>query len=99
MDDVVEKLRLLNYENTYCKKFNKVQINKFYFASEVSEAKSDSVNSQFIYFYELSNWLLLLIKQVFTLIYISNQILNREWILICYSSMTICLKNLTRSAV
>jgi hypothetical protein len=77
MEDIVEKLRLLDYENTFCKKYKKEIINKFYFASFTQKqpmnknSESSFKNSQFAYFYELSNWLISLIKQVSYLIYIS----------------------------
>ncbi len=71
MEDIVEKLRLLDYENTYCKKYKKEIINKFYFASSLTQKQPTNKNSdivsnnfQFAYFYELSNWLISLIKQV-----------------------------------
>jgi len=71
MEDIVEKLRLLDYENTYCKKYKKEIINKFYFASSLTHKQISNKNSeivsnnyQFAYFYELSNWLISLIKQV-----------------------------------
>ena len=71
MDDINEKLRLLNYENNFCKKFNKELINKFYFAVNIygydfnneNNSLNESYPIQFSYFYDLSNWLMTLIKQ------------------------------------
>ncbi len=71
MDDINEKLRLLNYENNFCKKFNKELINKFYFATNIygydfnneNNSLNESYPIQFSYFYDLSNWLMTLIKQ------------------------------------
>ena len=71
MDDINEKLRLLNYENNFCKKFNKDLINKYYFAFNIYgydfNNENNSINEsypiQFSYFYDLSNWLMTLIKQ------------------------------------
>jgi len=65
MEDIVEKLRLLNYEKIYCKKFKKEPINRFSFSCNLN-IKSDSggANPQFISFCDLSNWLISLIKQV-----------------------------------
>lgn len=84
MEDIIEKLRLLNYETNYCRKFKKEIISKYYFAcSNVvgSKPNTPSMNniantanpniSQFIYFFELSNWLLSLINQVTNLLDIS----------------------------
>lgn len=78
MEDICEKLRLIDYENTFCKKYRKEVISRFYFACNcnIQSSKPSTPNSnqpnnsntnlnvQFIYFYELCNWLLLLIKQV-----------------------------------
>jgi serine/threonine protein kinase len=90
MEDICEKLRLIDYENSFCKKYRKEVVSKFFFAcncnlnsggaagsgsgSKPTTPNSNShnsnipnnsnINSQFIYFYELCNWLLLLIKQV-----------------------------------
>ena len=71
MDDINEKLRLLNYENNFCKKFNKDLINKYYFAFNIygydfnneNNSLNESYPIQFSYFYDLSNWLMTLIKQ------------------------------------
>ena len=71
MDDINEKLRLLNYENNFCKKFNKEIINKYYFAINIYgydyNNENNSLNEnypvQFSYFYDLSNWLISLIKK------------------------------------
>jgi hypothetical protein len=65
MEDNLEKLRLLNYEKIFCKKFNKPPVNKFYFAYNMNQKNEYGTSIQFIYFYELSNWLISLIKQVY----------------------------------
>lgn len=76
MEDIIEKLRLLDYENTFCKKYNKEIIHKLYFACnncykppspnsmKNANMENTSKTTQFAYFYELSNWLIALIKQV-----------------------------------
>ena len=71
MDDMIEKLRLLNYEINFCQKHNHEIINKYYFACNIYgfnyDNKENSLKEtypvQFAYFYDLSNWLMALIKQ------------------------------------
>ena len=90
MDDIIEKLRLIDYETNFCAKYNKEVITKLYFACSIygynyNEAfpptkKEDNMNNninnstslsnlpssypvQFAYFYDLSNWLMLIYKQ------------------------------------
>ena len=71
MDDMVEKLRLLNYEINFCQKHNHDIINKYYFAFNMygfnfdnkDNATKESYPVQFAYFYDLANWLMALIKQ------------------------------------
>lgn len=41
MEDIIEKLRLINYEENYCKKYNKEIISKFYFAC----SNNNNINS------------------------------------------------------
>jgi hypothetical protein len=90
MEDIIEKLRLLNYEDNFCKKYNKEIISKFYFAcsiniknnavknrilspsayrpddnSEEAKEMQMSIRKQFGLFYEVSYWLINIIKQVF----------------------------------
>jgi hypothetical protein len=90
MEDIIEKLRLLNYEENFCKKYKKEMISKFYFAcsinmknnlsknrilspsayrpddnSEESQEIQRSMRKQFGLFYEVSYWLMIIIKQVF----------------------------------
>ena len=71
MDDLIEKLRLLNYEISFCQKHNHDIINKYYFACNIygfnfdnkENSKKESYPIQFAYFYDLCNWLMALIKQ------------------------------------
>ena len=71
MDDMIEKLRLLNYEINFCQKHNHEIINKYYFACNIYGFNFDNKENstketypvQFAYFYDLSNWLMALIKQ------------------------------------
>ena len=71
MDDMIEKLRLLNYEINFCQKHNHEIINKYYFACNIygfnfdnkENSSKETYPVQFAYFYDLSNWLMALIKQ------------------------------------
>ena len=71
MDDMIEKLRLLNYEINFCQKHNHEIINKYYFACNIygfnydnkENALKENYPVQFAYFYDLSNWLMALIKK------------------------------------
>jgi hypothetical protein len=88
MEDIIEKLRLLNYEICFCEKYKKEIISKFFFAcnlnmntpqknrilspssirpgdtSEEAIEAQKNIQNQFGLFYELSYWLIGIIKQV-----------------------------------
>ncbi len=53
MDDIIEKLRLLNYEQEFCKRLNRKSLSRIYFSHE-----EDPDHTKFSYFYELSYWLM-----------------------------------------
>jgi serine/threonine protein kinase len=53
MDDIIEKLRLINYEGEFCKRRNRQPLSRIYFSHE-----EDSLHEKFGYFYELSYWLM-----------------------------------------
>lgn len=100
MEDIIEKLRLINYEENFCKKFSKEIISKFYFACSIN-TKTNSVKNrilspsayrpddnseealeiqrtmkkQFGLFYEISYWLINIIKEVFINLIKVNRIL------------------------
>ena len=71
MDDMIEKLRLLNYEINFCQKHNHEIINKYYFACNMygfnfdnkENSSKENYPVQFAYFFDLSNWLMALINQ------------------------------------
>lgn len=72
MDDIMEKLRLINYEENFCNKYNKEVIPKYYFACSIygydynensNNNSNDSFPTQFAYFYDLCNWLMLITRQ------------------------------------
>jgi hypothetical protein len=76
MEDILEKLKLINYEDAFCRRYKRDPITRFYFAcnlnGQVKPATPNTSNKDFnvafppqlVYFYDLSNWLILLIKQV-----------------------------------
>lgn len=88
MEDIIEKLRLLNYEINFCQKYKKEIISKYYFAcnlnlnnslknrilspsaarpgenSEEALEYQKNTQNQFGLFYDISYWLLNIIKQV-----------------------------------
>lgn len=74
MEDILEKLKLIDYEVNYCKKLKKEVITRYSFACNVlgkpntpgllSFEKSSLMNNsfQFISFYDLCTWLIFIIK-------------------------------------
>jgi hypothetical protein len=54
MEDILEKLKLLNYDSDFCKKFEWKPLSKIYFATCDIENKAE----QFFYFFELSYWIM-----------------------------------------
>lgn len=74
MEDILEKLKLIDFEENFCKKYNKDPITKFSFSCSIygkpntggilsGNALNSNNNVQFALFYELCNWLFGLIKQ------------------------------------
>ena len=55
MDDIIEKLHLLNYLKIFCKKYNRKPISRTYFAIKSS---SEDTEVKVRYFVELSYWLM-----------------------------------------
>jgi hypoxanthine-guanine phosphoribosyltransferase len=55
MDDIIEKLHLLNYLKIFCKKYNRKPISRTYFAIKTS---SEDTEVKVRYFVELSYWLM-----------------------------------------
>lgn len=53
MDDIIEKLRLLNYENQFCASTGCSQISRIYFSHE-----EDPDSNKFNYFFQLCYWLM-----------------------------------------
>jgi NIMA (never in mitosis gene a)-related kinase len=56
MEDIIEKLRLLDYENRFCMPYRRKPISRVYFNISINPAE------QLAYFYELSHWLMSLSK-------------------------------------
>lgn len=55
MDDILEKLHLLDYLNNFCKKRNKKPISRTYFAIKSEKEPTDE---KVRYFVEICYWLL-----------------------------------------
>lgn len=55
MDDIIEKLHLLNYLKLFCPKYNRKPISRTYFAIKAS---SEDTEIKVRYFVELSYWLM-----------------------------------------
>lgn len=60
MDDITEKLSLLDYETLFCKGWKQKRINRIYFAHENS---GDDQVTRCNYFYDIVYWLLSLNKE------------------------------------
>ncbi len=61
MDDIIEKLSLLDYENAFCKGWRHKRISRVYFAHP---PQSDEEESQRIHMlYDMSYWLMSLNKE------------------------------------
>jgi serine/threonine protein kinase len=56
MDDIQEKLKLLNYENLFCRVYKRTPVSHVYFAHYIDS------NQQLSYFYDLVYWLMSLNK-------------------------------------
>ena len=61
MDDIIEKLSLLDYENTFCKVWKRKRISRIYFAHEphMGEDTLGRVN----YLYDMCYWLMNMNKE------------------------------------
>lgn len=53
MDDIMEKLRLLDYENNFCRPYNRPPISRIYFAY-----LEGPVQERLHYFYDMCYWLM-----------------------------------------
>lgn len=56
MDDIIEKLHLLDYLKLFCPKFEKQPLSRTYFAIKAEE--SEPSDKKVRYFVELSYWLM-----------------------------------------
>jgi len=54
MEDILEKLKLLDYDIYFCKPLNWSPLSKIYFAT----CDPDNKEEQFFYFFELSYWIM-----------------------------------------
>ena len=55
MDDIAEKLKLVNYEHSYCRKYGKKPISRIYFSHEEQGDKFEQ-------FYDIAYWLMTLLQ-------------------------------------
>jgi len=55
MDDIMEKLKLLNYEIDFCERFKRDQITRIYFAHNDYK---DTTDNKVEYFYDICYWLM-----------------------------------------
>ena len=61
MDDIIEKLSLLDYENAFCKGWKHKRISRVYFAN-TPELEGEDVKERIHLFYDLIYWLISLNK-------------------------------------
>lgn len=61
MDDIIEKLSLLDYENLFCKGYKHGRISRIYFAHKPEGGETDSQRINYIY--DMVYWLLLMDKE------------------------------------
>lgn len=55
MDDIIEKLHLLDYLKKFCPKYNRKPISRTYFAIK---SENEPTDLKVRYFFELSYWLI-----------------------------------------
>lgn len=55
MDDIIEKLHLLDYTNKFCAKYKRKQISRTYFAIK---SDTEPTDEKVKYMYEISYWLM-----------------------------------------
>jgi hypothetical protein len=56
MDDIIEKLSLLDYENSFCKGWKHKRISRIYFAHADSPGEDESTRIHFLY--DMVYWLM-----------------------------------------
>ena len=61
MDDIIEKLSLLDYENSFCKGYKKKRISRIYFAHEPH--MGEDTNQRINYLYDMCYWLMNMNKE------------------------------------
>jgi hypothetical protein len=61
MDDIIEKLSLLDYENSFCKGWKKKRISRIYFAHEPH--MGEDTNQRINYLYDMCYWLMHMNKE------------------------------------
>ena len=61
MDDIIEKLSLLDYENSFCKGYKHKRISRIYFAHEPH--MGEDLNQRVNYLYDMCYWLMNMNKE------------------------------------
>jgi serine/threonine protein kinase len=67
MEDIAEKLNLLEYRQYFCNVRKRESVTRTFFA--LPDTSSNNKNDKFLYFYELSYWLIELLKVVSVIYY------------------------------
>ena len=62
MDDIIEKLSLLDYENAFCRGWKHRRISRVYFAHPPGEGGDEDVNGRINLLYDMAYWLMSLNK-------------------------------------
>lgn len=83
MDDIIEKLSLLDYENLFCKGYKHGRISRIYFAHKPQGSETDSMRINYIY--DMVYWLLLMDKEkvssgLLNLLYLAFSPRNLEYL-------------------
>jgi hypothetical protein len=73
MDDIIEKLSLLDYENLFCKGYKHGRISRIYFAHKPEAGETDSQRINYIY--DMVYWLLLMDKEKVSRVLCTSQLI------------------------
>lgn len=58
MDDIIEKLSLLDYENAFCKGWKHKRINRIHFAHVTNDATKEQETQKVHLLYDMVYWLM-----------------------------------------
>ena len=70
MDDIIEKLSLLDYENTFCKGWKHKRISRIYYAH--SPHQGEDVNERCNVMYDMCYWLMSMNKEKVSSFHVSD---------------------------